>query len=148
MKLLLALFLTAAAANPSSVTWRKVESVKGFEGMRAELQRLVDSPDNKAAINHLCVVVRIPAKPDTIGPVAFVHMPEQAWIYAFNPTAYPPIDDASIWGGASIDLKRGVVPTERDIKGGLAVTRAYVDGIIAACDHHGESLVLRKRHGR
>ena len=128
--------------------------MKGYEGMRAEMQHLVDSdPDTKARINHLCVVVEDnsddPKNHPTVPILAYVHWRERGWLYAFDQTAYPPIDDASIWGGASIDLKHDVVAHASEIGGSTRrVERAFVDRIIRNCAEHGESLVIEKHHGR
>ena len=139
------LLLAALTAAPAA-TWHKVETVKSFEGMRAEMRHLVDTdPDDKARINHLCVVVE--EKPHD-EPIAWVHLRERAYLFAFTAARYPPITDGSIWGGASIDLKRDVVPSDRDINGSTRRrSRAYVDRIITACARHGTSVVIEKHSG-
>ena len=149
MKLLLALLIVAAPA--SATTWRKVIAYRGFDGMQTEMQHLVDrDPDDRARLNHLCVVVEDPdnSKSD-VGPIAWVHLQERAYLFAFTLPAHPPINDGSIWGGASVDLKRDVVASERDIRGSTSRrTRADVNRIITACARYGNSVVIEKRYGQ
>ena len=152
MRMLLPLML-AVAARSGATTWRKVGTVKGYEGMKAEMQHLVDTnPNSRSRLNHLCVVVEDdgddPKHHPTVPILAYVHWREHAHLYAFDQTAFPPIDDASIWGAASVDLRKDVVRTAREIHGSTnRVTRAFVDGIIDACAAHGDSYVMEKHGG-
>lgn len=124
MKRLLSLVALMAGTTANATTWHRVETIKGFEGMRSELQHLVDKYHSKAGPSHLCVVVQDTSKDrdsdSATRLLAFVYWPEASYIYTFTPTAYPPIDDTSIWGGASLNLKedgsaRRAIKAMRDV---------------------------------
>jgi hypothetical protein len=152
MKRLLSLVALMAGTTANATTWHRVETIKGFEGMRSELQHLVDIYHRKAGPNHLCVVVQDTSKDrdsdSATRLIAFVYWPEASYIYTFTPTAYPPIDDTSIWGGASLNLKEDVVRTARDKGNARRVKPAIVNRIINACHKYGETFVLERRRGQ
>ena len=146
---LVSMLLLAPLSGAMTTTWRKVGDVRGFDGMRAEMQHLVDSdPDTRTRTNHLCVVAAddsATTPPGNAPIVAYIYWREAAYIFAFGQTRYPPIDDAAEWAGGSIDLKHDVVPTDRDIKGSIKrVSRPFVDRIIRACADYGDSYVIEQ----
>ena len=151
MKLLApALMVLMAAQAVAAETWRKVGTVKGFEGMRAELQHLADRhTEVKARASRFCMVVQDPDNPkDDLGPVAWVYWPQGGWMYAFTPTNYPPVDDSSMWGSGTIELRHDVVASEKNFKFSTSRrTSAYVNNIISHCASNGETVMIEKHHG-
>lgn len=141
---MLPLLMIAATAS-SSVPWRKV-SGPGFQGMRAEVQHLIDDDPEVRGSARVCMVVETGIK--GVGPTAWIHIPAAGWLHAFGETRYPPISDVDEWAAASVDLRHDVVATERQV--GTSVkrrSRAYVDRIIDACARHGETFTVVKRRG-
>lgn len=143
--------LVLSALTGSASSWSKPESMAGFEGLREEAQHLVDTERSRKRRHHFCAVVerrKLAPGQRTDRPVqGWLYWPEGHWLYNIGPTDFPPLRDADIWDGGSIDLIDGVVRNERDRKGGYdrRVSWTVVQHIIDACRANGSNFVVEKR---
>jgi hypothetical protein len=140
-----ALLVTMSVADPpaDAGVWRKVEAVKGFEGMRKEIHSLVDRDvDRKFKRAHVCMVVE---NSPGDSQIAWVHVREANWLYAFFPTERPPISDLNIDAAKSLGLLEEVVPTVDDLNGSIrSQPQSYVDRIFSGCAKYGDSFTVEK----
>ena len=135
--------MSVAHPAPDAGVWHKVETVKGFEGMQKEIQHLVDRNRGlKAKRIHVCMVVETSSDDPQI---AWVHVREANWLYAFFATDTPPINDGNIYAAKSLDLKEEVVPTVDDLNGSIrAQPRSYVNRIFSGCAKYGTTFIVEK----
>lgn len=145
---LLPLLLLIAASPVGAPPWRKAGDAAGFDGMRAEVQRIVDRHPEIKGSTRLCVVVETDFPRRGVS-TAWVHFPAAQWLYAFGKPFQPPIEDGDEWAAASVDLKHDVVANRQAIGTSAKLqTRAYVDRIINACHRYGDTLAVERNHGR
>ena len=151
MTALLAILLLALPPTDATV-WRKPDGVRGFEGMREEMQHLVDTSGRGAPkIQHLCAVLEdrsaVPGQDSDSPVIAWLYWPAGGYMYAFEPTALPPISDMNMLGSATVNLRSGVVKSKRDIRHGYdrRVPKSFVTRIAEACRVHGLDLTMEKR---
>jgi hypothetical protein len=113
--------------------------------MRQQIQHLVDrNRDLKSRRAHVCMVVETSPGDDDPN-IAWVHVREANWLYAFFSADRPPIDDFHIDGAKSLSLKEEVVPTVDVLNGSIrAQPRSYVDRIFAGCAKFGDTFVVEK----
>lgn len=138
------LFFVLAGQAAHATTWRNIEHVKTFPGMRTELQHRADEFGTHS-LNHFCVVVG----DDTVKPdgdfLAYVYWFEEQQILTFSESGKEPMSDDYEYAAGSINLKRDVTSDKTNNLGVKLVKRSYVNSIINACYRYGTRFMVSRR---
>ena len=145
MLLALALALQDNGTGGPGVRWRNIDRTPGFPGWH---RLIIDHVNARARqrVNHLCVIVGLdPVAGHADQVTAYLYWPEQHVIDRLSNTDEPTMN-AMLFGAGPIDLHRDVIrPGEKTNLDPNAVTRGWVDRLIARCRAIGTPLTIIKR---
>jgi hypothetical protein len=133
---------SARAQYPTETTkFFSIRGDKGYPYCQEQLQNLVQRK-GKAPVNHISVIGYKYADGNRN---AWVYWPEGNSIILWDATRYEYPDQLSM-SDRYLDLKKDVVPTEKDIHGSTYLVSAdWVQRIRKDCAAHGDHFVIYKK---
>lgn len=147
--LALALVLQDNGTGGPGERWRNIDRTPGFSRWRHVMQKHVDVEATRR-INHLCAIVGVDGRPDQ--PIAYLYWPEQHRIERLSARDDPAMpDDLSemLFQLGPIRLDHDVIDPARHVNlNPNAVTRSWVNRLIARCRRRGTDITLIKGRGR